>query len=92
MVTSEHPSDETPDTSTREQSRSDWAKAGMIGALGFELVAFVGIGIYGGTWLDQRLGTAPFGLLVGLLVSTLAAGVHIWKMVTRLMPNDDDES
>ncbi len=92
-MTSDESSDERSDgTSDEPAGRSDWAKAGIVGALGFEIVAFIVIGLLGGQWLDRKLGTEPAGLLVGLLVSMVAAGVHVWKMVTRLMPSDDDAS
>ena len=88
LVTSDEPSD-GPSDDNRNQ-RSDWAKAGIIGALGFEFVGFIVVGLLGGRWLDQRYGTEPAGQLVGMLFGLVAASLHVYKMVTRLMATDDD--
>ena len=40
---------------------------------GFNLLAGLLIGYYGGGWLDGRLGTTPWLTLVGIALGTVAA-------------------
>jgi ATP synthase protein I len=47
-----------------------WAIAGSTGAVGIEIAVAIGIGYFGGRYLDQKLGTAPWLMWVGF-----AAGV-----------------
>jgi len=72
-----------------EDEKSGWAKAGIGMALGFEFVGFIAVGILLGRWIDQRLGTEPIALLVGMLVAIVAASLHIYQMANRLMRSDD---
>jgi F0F1-type ATP synthase assembly protein I len=51
--------------------------------LGFELVAPLLAGLFGGRWLDGRLGTAPWLVLVGA-VTGAAAGM--WSVYRRVVP------
>jgi len=47
-----------------------WATAGTTGAVGIEIAVAIGIGYFGGQYLDHRLGVAPWLTWVGF-----AAGV-----------------
>jgi len=54
----------------------------MVG-IGFELAAGVLIGVLGGGWVDRKLGTAPWGLLVGTL---LGAASSFYGVVRQIRP------
>jgi len=51
--------------------------------LGFELVVPLLVGLFGGQWLDRRLGTAPWLLLAGVI---LGAAAGILNMYRRIVP------
>jgi len=59
-----------------------WRIALNTGAVGIEIAACIGIGYLGGSFLDRRLGTAPwigyFGLLAGV-----GAAIKALVRVTR---------
>ncbi|BBW97876.1 hypothetical protein GsuE55_27090 [Geobacillus subterraneus] len=47
----------------------------LMSAIVSQLVGCVVIGVFGGRWLDGKLGTEPIFLIAGLLLG-LAAGVY----------------
>ncbi len=47
---------------------------------GFIVGAFMVAGILGGRWIDDRLGTAPFILLGGILLA-LASSVYVMYLI-----------
>jgi len=49
--------------------------------LGFELVVPLLVGLFGGQWLDRRLGTAPWLLLVGVLLGAAAGGLNMYRRI-----------
>jgi F0F1-type ATP synthase assembly protein I len=51
-------------------------------SLGFELVAPLLAGLFGGRWLDGRLGTRPWLVLVGAVLGS-AAGM--WSFYRRVV-------
>ena len=54
--------------------------------IGFELVAPVIIGVFGGRWLDRRFGTDPWLLLV---LTVLGAVAGMINLVRRWLPPGD---
>ena len=51
--------------------------------IGFIFVVFAGGGAWGGYWLDARLGTTPWLLLVGALLGITAGFYHFFSVVLR---------
>jgi len=52
--------------------------------LGLEMGAAVAIGAWLGWWLDGHYGTAPWGILGGVLLGGAAAGRLVWRSVRAL--------
>ena len=50
--------------------------------LGLQFVIAILGGVYGGQWLDRKLGTAPWLLIIGMF---LGAGLSFYSMYTKLM-------
>ncbi len=46
--------------------------------IAFSLVIF----LWGGIWLDRRLGTSPLFLLIGLLLAFMAIGYSLYELAT----------
>ena len=44
------------------------------------LAVVVGLFAYGGLWLDDRLGTRPWFLLVGVLLGVVGGFVHLLRV------------
>ncbi len=44
-----------------------------VSAIGFQFVFSIAIGALGGSWLDRKLGTEPWLLLVGIVLGAVAA-------------------
>jgi hypothetical protein len=56
--------------------------------LGSSLAGSLLVCIWGGRWLDRRLGTDPVFLLVGAGVGLLAAFYHFYKMYRTFTRKD----
>lgn len=55
--------------------------AALLSGAGFTLAAAVAIGALGGNWLDHRLGTAPWLLVIGFLLGTIAGFVQMARII-----------
>lgn len=47
------------------------------------------VGVLGGYWLDQRLGTLPILVVVGMLVGFGLGGVGVYRMIVRFLARFD---
>lgn len=54
---------------------------GIYGALGFQLVASILIGVFGGQWLDKKLGTNPWLMMAGLFLGVGAGFYNLFRVV-----------
>lgn len=50
--------------------------------LGLQFVIAILGGVYGGQWLDRKLGSAPWLLIIGMF---LGAGLSFYSMYSKLM-------
>lgn len=60
--------------------------------LGFSIAASVGLGVLGGLWLDDRLGTRPIFLLLGIVVGLLSAAYIIRDLMAFKRNSDEEEN
>ena len=65
-----------------DEDRRAARKLGAYGGLGLQLAASILLFLYGGQWLDRRLGTAPWFVLIGVFVG---AGAGFYSIYRRLM-------
>ena len=54
---------------------------GRVAGLGTELLVAVLLGLLGGRWLDSKLGTAPWLLLIGAGLGGLSAFWNLYRQV-----------
>jgi len=72
----------------REKSASRQGQGGVLQALalattiGMELAVMVVLGYYGGRYLDERLGTEPYMLLVGILGGLALGILGVYRTLT----------
>ena len=52
----------------------------MVG-IGFELAASLLVGVFGGQWIDRKLGTSPWVLLLGTLLGASAGLFSIYRRI-----------
>jgi hypothetical protein len=53
--------------------------------MGTTVALIVGVFVFIGIWADRAWGTAPWGLLIGLTLGTVAAVVSVVKQVRRFL-------
>ncbi len=53
---------------------------GIYGALGFQLVASILIGVFGGQWLDKKFGTNPWLMMAGLFLGAGAGFYNLFRV------------
>ena len=66
-------------------------RVGSYAGIGIQFAGSILLFLYAGQWIDRRFGTAPWGLLVGVLVG---AGAAFYSMYRRLMSDlrrDEEE-
>lgn len=54
------------------------------------VATLAGVGI--GYWADQRLGTIPIFVLIGLLVGMSVGARAVWSLITRFLAAMDDQA
>ncbi|RLQ93530.1 AtpZ/AtpI family protein [Falsibacillus albus] len=59
----------------RQKERRPYQAMALYTAILSQLVGAILIGLFGGKWIDHKLGTTPLFLVIGLLLG-LAAGIY----------------
>ncbi len=59
--------------------------------LGFSIAASVGLGVLGGLWVDDRLGTRPIFLLLGMIFGLLSAAYIMRDLLAFKRDSDEEE-
>ncbi len=54
-------------------------------SFGVTLIAAVLLGLYGGSWMDRRLGTYPSFMLFGIFLGIGIGFYNLWSELTRMM-------
>lgn len=73
-----------PDQRPRPVPDTGPAPSALAG-LGLQFVVVVLLGLFGGRWLDAKLGTTPLLMVLGVL---LGAGASTWSMYRKVFPVD----
>jgi hypothetical protein len=77
----EPPSDEHPDQS----GISDLPGLAGFAVMGTTIATCEAVGVVLGLWADHSWGTAPVGLVIGIVLGTVAAVVSVVKQVRRFL-------
>ncbi|MGB8296945.1 MAG: AtpZ/AtpI family protein [Polyangia bacterium] len=75
------------------ESKKMWAIAGSTGAVGLEISLAIGIGYFGGRYLDGKLGTAPWLAWVGFAAGVgagIKALIRVARDYQKSLDNDQD--
>lgn len=76
-------SDDNNDANRQEKS---WSAFGLVSAIGLDLAICTVGGTYLGMWLDKVFGTAPWMLLVGILLGMTAGILGIVQLLKAFGP------
>lgn len=68
----------------REDQRKWIRNAGQASSIGFVLVISTIIGYAIGTWLDKKLGTAPWLMFVFSLLGIVAGFVEVFRIANQI--------
>jgi ATP synthase protein I len=67
------------------------AYVALFSEIAFVLLITVLVGVLGGYWLDQRLGTVPILALTGFAIGTVSGGVACWRLIARFLAQMDEQ-
>jgi F0F1-type ATP synthase assembly protein I len=62
----------------------------LFSEIGLVLLVTTLAGVLGGYWLDQRIGTLPIFVLVGLAVGLGAGGLASYRLIERFLARFED--
>ena len=58
-----------------DRSGTVWTEMGRYAHLGFQLALSMGLFLFGGWWLDGKIGTTPLFTIVGAMVGAAVVGI-----------------
>jgi F0F1-type ATP synthase assembly protein I len=74
-------------------SRSTGTSPAAFAGVGLELALLILLGLFVGQWIDKRLGTAPWLLILGVFTGAAAGFVNMYRILTtaerRAKSHDD---
>lgn len=62
---------------------NSWKGTGRYSTVGLELALSILLGLFGGRWMDQKLGTAPWLTLTGIGFGTAAGVRTVWRALKQ---------
>jgi F0F1-type ATP synthase assembly protein I len=75
----------------RKDNGTNVRQLGILGTIPIILVVAPLVGFFIGRWLDDRLGTKPFLLIVFLIFGFVAAGKEIWRLIKRAEEEEKED-
>jgi F0F1-type ATP synthase assembly protein I len=75
----------------RPEDRQQLKQVGHLSAAGLELAISIVIGTFAGKWLDGKLDTAPYLMLVGLVLGAIAGFRALFRTARNAMDSRDKE-
>jgi F0F1-type ATP synthase assembly protein I len=79
--------DDRPSTPSEQDNGpiKDLPGALQLLTMGTSVAIIIGVFVFLGIWADRAWGTAPWGLLIGITLGTVAAVVSVVKQVRRFL-------
>jgi ATP synthase protein I len=68
-----------------------WEAALRFIGVGWFIGLSILLGVWGGLWLDEKFGTAPILVIVGLILGLVVAFYGVYRMLLPLMRNKRDK-
>lgn len=71
-------------------SGRSWAYFALFSEIGLVMLVTVLVGVLGGDWVDQRLGTLPIFVLVGFFVGMAGGATASYRLISRFLTDIDN--
>ena len=69
---------------------SRWGAALRLIGVGWFIGISILLGVLGGSWLDNRFGTGPLFVIVGLMFGLVVAGYGVYQMLVPLIKDKNN--
>lgn len=86
------PSFTTPPEKPGGKKDRSYAQIALLGAVPTLLVAGPLVGYFAGNWADNKFGTTPYLMIVGVVLGFGAAGREIYRLVKKSEQLDEDSN
>ena len=70
------------DASPDKKNRRKGPSPAMFAGAGFELAGCILLGLFAGQWIDKRLATAPWLLILGVFIGAAAGIFNMYRTLT----------
>lgn len=80
------PGSSDPESEDRRQARS----LGKYAGVGLQFAASILLFLYAGQWVDRRLGSAPWGMIIGVFTGAGAAFYSMYRTLMADLKRDED--
>lgn len=77
--------------SHKKKGRSEIRQLGLLGTIPILLAVGPLVGFFIGRWLDEKLGTEPFLLVLFLIFGFIASGREIYRLLKRAEDEEKKE-
>jgi ATP synthase protein I len=81
------------DAASEKSNRAKGTSPVVFAGAGFELAGCILLGLFAGQWVDKRLGTAPWLLILGVFIGAAAGIFNLYRILTtaerRARSHDD---
>ncbi len=71
------------------EGRKQFKQVGYLSAVGLEVAVSTVVGLFAGRWLDGKLGTDPFLMIVGLVLGVVAGFRSVYRSARKVMDRQD---
>ena len=75
----------------RPEDKQQLKQVGSLSAAGLELAISIMIGTFGGRWLDGQLDTAPYLMLIGLVLGAVAGFRSLFLTARKAMDSQKNK-
>ena len=83
------PEGPNPGVAVRRKASEEGSSGVDFGAIPFQLAFSLLAGVYGGEWLDKKLGSAPWLLIAGVFLGAGLSFYSIYEKLTAVQARDD---
>ena len=80
-----------PDPKRRDPGYSRIRSAGLLLAIPTLLIVSPLVGFFLGDWVDRKLGTSPWFVILGLILGFVAAGRETYRIYRRYQAEEEQE-
>ncbi len=76
----------------REPKRTDFRRLAALSSLGLLLPSSIAVGLFFGYWLDNKLGTRPYMLLIFFALGVISGFLSLWRGIRKYGKDTEDDA